>query len=141
VVDAEVDETTGAVRVIEAWCAHDVGRAINPGAVESQIHGGFVQGLGYALCEEMVWEDGRLVNPSFMDYKFPGSMEAPDKIHTIILETPEPSHPFGVKGVGEPPLVGAAPAINNAVSAATGLHLKRIPLTPERVLRALVSKS
>ena len=141
VVDAEVDETTGAIRVIEAWCAHDVGRAINPGAVESQIHGGFVQGMGYALCEEMVWEDGRLVNPSFMDYKFPGSMEAPDKIHTVILETPEPSHPFGVKGVGEPPLVGAAPAINSAVSAATGLHLKQIPLTPERVLRALVSKS
>ena len=141
VVEVEVDETTGAVRVVEAWCAHDVGRAVNPGAVESQIQGGFVQGLGYALSEEMLWEDGRLVNPSFMDYKFPGSMEAPDAIHAIILESPEASHPFGVKGVGEPPLVGAAPAINNAVSAATGLRLKQIPLTPERVLRGLVSKS
>ncbi len=140
VVDAEVDETTGAVRVHEAWCAHDVGRAINPGAVESQIQGGFVQGLGYALSEEMLWEDGRLVNPSFMDYKFPGVLEAPDKINTIILETPEKSHPFGVKGVGEPPLVGAAPAINNAISAATGLRLKQIPLTPERVLRGLLEK-
>ena len=120
--------------------AHDVGRAINPGMVESQIEGGFVQGLGYALCEEMLWEDGRLVNPSFMDYKFPGAMEAPDKIHSIVLETPEPSHPFSVKGVGEPPLVGAAPAINNAISAATGLRLKQIPLTPERVLRGLLDK-
>lgn len=140
VVEAEVDETTGHVRVVEAWCAHDAGRAINPGAVESQVHGGFVQGMGYALSEEMLWEDGRLVNPSFMDYKFPGSMEAPDKIHTIILELPEKSHPFGVKGVGEPPLVGAAPAINNAVSAATGIRLKQIPLTPERVLRGLLEK-
>lgn len=140
VVDAEVDEVTGAVRVHEAWCAHDVGRAVNPGAVASQIQGGFVQGMGYALMEEMLWEDGRLVNPSFMDYKFPGTLEAPDKINTIILETPEPSHPFGVKGVGEPPLVGAAPAINNAVSAATGLRLKQIPLTSERVLRGLLGK-
>jgi CO/xanthine dehydrogenase Mo-binding subunit len=140
VVEAEVDETTGAVRVIEAWCAHDVGRAVNPGAVESQVHGGFVQGMGYALMEEMLWEDGRLVNPSFMDYKFPGAMEAPDAINVIILETPEPSHPLGVKGVGEPPLVAAAPAINNAVSAATGLRLKQIPLTPERVLRGLLEK-
>ena len=140
VVEVEVDEVTGQVRVLEAWCAHDVGRAINPGMVESQIEGGFVQGLGYALCEEMLWEDGRLVNPSFMDYKFPGAMEAPDKIHSIVLETPEPSHPFSVKGVGEPPLVGAAPAINNAISAATGLRLKQIPLTPERVLRGLLDK-
>lgn len=141
VVDVEVDETTGAVRVIEAWCAHDVGRAVNPSAVESQIHGGFVQGMGYALTEEILWEDGRLVNPSFMDYKFPGILESPGKINTVILETPEPSHPFGVKGVGEPPLVGAAPAINNAVSAATGLRLKKIPLTPERVLTGLLEKS
>ena len=140
VVEVEVDEITGQVQVLEAWCAHDVGRAINPGMVESQIEGGFVQGLGYALCEEMLWEDGRLVNPSFMDYKFPGTMEAPDKIHTIVLEIPEPSHPFSVKGVGEPPLVGAAPAINNAISAATGIRLKQIPLTPERVLRALLAK-
>ena len=140
VVDAEVDEATGAVNIREAWCVHDVGRAVNPSAVESQIEGGFVQGMGYALMEEMLWEDGRLVNPSFMDYKFPGALEAPDKIHTVILETPEPSHPFGVKGVGEPPLVGAAPAINNAVSAATGVRFKQIPLTPERVLRGLLEK-
>ncbi len=140
VVEIEVDEATGAVEVLEAWCAHDVGRAINPGMVESQIHGGFVQGQGYALMEEMLWEDGRLVNPSFMDYKFPGTLEAPDKIHAIILEMPEMSHPFHVKGVGEPPLVGAAPAINNALSAATGMRLKQIPLTPERVLRGLLEK-
>ncbi len=92
------------------------------------------------FMEEMLWEDGRLVNPSFMDYKFPGTLEAPDKIHANILEMPEMSHPFHVKGVGEPPLVGAAPAINNALSAATGMRLKQIPLTPERVLRGLLEK-
>ncbi len=139
-VEVEVNEATGAVRVVEAWCAHDAGRAINPGAVESQIHGAFTQGMGYALTEELLWEDCRLVNPSFMDYKFPGAMEAPERINAIILETAEVSHPLGVKGVAEQPLVAAAPAINNAVSAATGLRLKQIPLTPERVLAALLAK-
>ncbi|MDP7642661.1 MAG: xanthine dehydrogenase family protein molybdopterin-binding subunit [Alphaproteobacteria bacterium] len=139
-VEVEVDEATGAVRVVEAWCAHDVGRAVNPGAIESQIHGAFTQGMGYALTEELLWEDCRLVNPSFMDYKFPGAMEAPERINAIILETAEVSHPLGVKGVAEQPLVAAAPAINNAVSAATGLRLKQIPLTPERVLAALLAK-
>ncbi len=139
-VEVEVDEATGAVRVVEAWCAHDAGRAVNPGAIESQIHGAFTQGMGYALTEELLWEDCRLVNPSFMDYKFPGAMEAPERINAIVLETPEVSHPLGVKGVAEQPLVAAAPAINNAVSAATGLRLKRIPLTPERVLNALLAK-
>ena len=139
-VEVEVNEATGAVRVVEAWCAHDAGRAVNPGAVESQIHGAFMQGMGYALTEELLWEDCRLVNPSFMDYKFPGAMEAPERINAIILETAEVSHPLGVKGVAEQPLVAAAPAINNAVSAATGLRLKQIPLTPERVLAALLAK-
>ena len=139
-VEVEVNEATGAVRVVEAWCAHDVGRAVNPGAIESQIHGAFTQGMGYALTEELLWEDCRLVNPSFMDYKFPGAMEAPERINAIILETAEVSHPLGVKGVAEQPLVAAAPAINNAVSAATGLRLKQIPLTPERVLAALLAK-
>ncbi len=139
-VEVEVNEATGAVRVVEAWCAHDAGRAVNPGAIESQIHGAFTQGMGYALTEELLWEDCRLVNPSFMDYKFPGAMEAPERINAIILETAEVSHPLGVKGVAEQPLVAAAPAINNAVSAATGLRLKQIPLTPERVLAALLAK-
>lgn len=136
-VEVEVDEITGKVDVIEAWCAHDVGRAINPGAVEGQIQGGFVQGLGYALTEEMVWDGGRLTNPNFMDYKIPCSLDVPFEIHALIVEKPDPLHPFGAKGVGEPPLIGAAAAIPNAIVAATGVRVRKLPVSPERMLRAL----
>jgi CO/xanthine dehydrogenase Mo-binding subunit len=134
-VEAEIDQVTGQVRVIGAWCAHDVGRAINPAMVEGQIVGGFVQGMGYALFEELVWEGGVLINPTMMDYKIPGTMETPP-VAAIIVEEPEPTGPFGAKGVGEPPLVAVAPAIANAV-AATGTRVRRIPMTMERVLDAL----
>lgn len=137
VVEVEVDETTGKVEVIEAWCAHDVGRAINPGAVEGQIQGGFVQGLGYALTEEMVWDGGRLANPSFKHYKIPCSLDVPAEIHALIVAVPDPTHPFGAKGIGEPPLIGAAAAIPNAIAAAAGVRVRKLPVTPERMLRAL----
>ena len=114
-VEAEVDEVTGAVRVLRVWSAHDVGRAINPRMVEGQIQGGFVQGMGYALTEEMQWdESGRLTNPTLMDYKVPTALDAPLEIHPLIIEHPEPSGPFGAKGVGEPGLIGAAASIANA---------------------------
>ncbi len=137
VVKVEVGEITGTVALIEAWYAHEVGRAINPGAVEGQIQGGFVQGLGYALTEEMVWDGGRLANPTFMDYKIPGALDVPHNIHAIIVEIPDPTHPFGAKGIGEPPLIGAAAAIPNAIAAATKRRVRRLPVTPERMLRAL----
>lgn len=137
VVEVEVDEVTGKVDVVEAWCAHDVGRAINPGAVEGQIQGGFVQGLGYALTEEMVWDGGRLINPNFQDYKIPCSLDVPFEINALIVEEPDPLHPFGAKGIGEPPLIGAAAAIPNAIAAATGVRVRRLPVSPERMLRAL----
>jgi CO/xanthine dehydrogenase Mo-binding subunit len=137
VAEVEIDETTGKVDVVAAWCAHDVGRAINPGAVEGQIQGGFAQGLGYALTEEMVWDGGRLTNPTFMDYKIPGSLDLPCEIKALIVEVPDPLHPFGAKGIGEPPLIGAAAAIPNAIAAATGVRVRRLPVTPERMLRAL----
>ncbi len=136
-VEIELDQKTGRVDVLRAWCAHDVGRAINPGAVEGQIEGGFVQGLGYALFEEMVWADGRLINPTLMDYKIPGIADIPVEIHSIIIEDPEPTGPFGAKGIGEPGLVPVAPAIANAIHAATGVRITKLPLTPERVLDAL----
>lgn len=136
-VEVEVDEVTGKVDVVEAWCAHDVGRAINPGAVEGQIQGGFVQGLGYALTEEMVWDGGRLENPNFMDYKIPCSLDVPFDINAIIVEKPDPLHPFGAKGIGEPPLIGAAAAIPNAVASATGVRVRKLPISPERMMRAL----
>jgi CO/xanthine dehydrogenase Mo-binding subunit len=133
IVEVEVDVQTGKVTPIEAWLAHDVGRAINPLAVEGQIQGGFVQGLGYALCEELIWDNGRLCNPTMMDYKIPGTLDVPLAIHAIIVEEPDPSGPFGAKGVGEPGIIGAAPSVANAVAAATGIRIRQIPLTPERV--------
>jgi CO/xanthine dehydrogenase Mo-binding subunit len=139
-VEVEVDETTGEVAVVEAWSAHDVGRAINPLAIEGQIHGGFAQGLGFALTEEMVWDGGTLSNPTMMDYRVPGVWDMPPKLTSIIVEHPEPSGPFGAKAIGEPPLVGVAPAIANAVADAAGIRLRDLPLTPERVLRALMEQ-
>ena len=140
-VETDVDEITGAVRVLRAWSAHDVGRAINPQMVEGQIQGGFVQGMGYALTEEMQWdESGRLTNPTLMDYKVPTALDAPLEIHPLIIEHPEPSGPFGAKGVGEPGLIGAAASIANAIARATGKRLHQLPMTPERVLDALIGE-
>ena len=139
-VEVEVDELTGKTEVTRAWLAHDVGKAINPSAVEGQIQGGFTQGLGYALFEELVWDGGRLVNPTFMDYKIPGAHDVPYEIHPIIVENPEPSGPFGARGIGEPGLVGVAPAIANAVFKATGIRLRSLPLTPEKVLTAMMNE-
>lgn len=140
-VEAEVDEVTGLTRVLRVWSAHDVGRAINPRMVEGQIQGAFVQGMGLALTEEMQWdEDGRLTNPTLMDYKVPTALDAPLEIHPIIVEDPEPSGPFGAKGVGEPGLIGAPASIANAIARATGARLRRLPMTPERVLAALLDE-
>lgn len=139
-VDVEVDETTGKVEVLRAWSAIDVGRAINPMAVEGQIEGAFVQGMGFALLEELVWDGGRLINPSMMDYKAPTSADTPFDIKALIVEAEEPGGPFGAKGAGEIGMNGVAAAIANAVAAATGCRINQLPLTPERVLRATLSK-
>jgi CO/xanthine dehydrogenase Mo-binding subunit len=137
-VEVEVDEVTGQVKVLRAWSAHDVGKAVNRGSCEGQIQGGFVQGLGYALYERLIWDDdGRLANPSFADYKVPGTLDAPAEITPIIIEDPDPTGPFGAKGVGEISLVGVAPAIANAIAAAIGARVRQLPMTPERVLDAL----
>jgi CO/xanthine dehydrogenase Mo-binding subunit len=137
-VEVDVDTATGKVDVRRAWCAHDVGRAINLVACEGQIQGGFVQGMGYALSEAMHWnEDGWLTTTTLADYKIPGVLDAPVEIHPIVIEDPEPSHPLGAKGIGEPSLVGAAPAIANAIHDATGARVRTLPMTPERVLDML----
>jgi len=140
-VEVDVDTATGAVAVRRAWCAHDVGHAINPVSCEGQIQGGFVQGMGYALTEALHWnDDGWLTTTTLADYKIPGVLDVPPDIHAIVLEDPEPSHPLGAKGIGEPSLVGAAPAIANAIRAATGVRLTTLPMTPERVLDALETR-
>ena len=136
-VEIEIDEVTGKVEVIEAWSAHDVGKAINPQSVEGQIQGGVVQGIGYALTESVEWDGGRVVNPTFMDYKIPGALDVPYAIHPIIVEHPEASGPFGAKGVGEPGLIGVGPAIRNAIAHAVGVRLSVMPFSAERVWTAM----
>jgi CO/xanthine dehydrogenase Mo-binding subunit len=140
VVDVEIDEVTGKIEVKRAWSAVDVGRAINPVAVEGQIEGAFVQGMGLALIEEMVWDGARLANPSLMDYKVPTSLDAPYEIHPIIVEAPEPDGPFGAKGVGEIGINAVPAAIANAAATATGTRFNALPLAPERVLTAILEQ-
>ncbi|QSQ20515.1 xanthine dehydrogenase family protein [Pyxidicoccus parkwayensis] len=140
VAEVEVDEVTGKVEVLEAWSVHDVGRALNPAAAAGQVQGGFVQGLGYALTEELVWKDGHLANPSMSGYKVPGPLDVPVAIHPVLLEHSSGPGPFGAKGVAEVSIVGVAPAVSNAIRHATGACVRRIPATGERVLRALLAR-
>ncbi|GAG50166.1 unnamed protein product, partial [marine sediment metagenome] len=138
-VEVEVDTQTGEVTVLKIAAAHDVGRAINPMAVEGQIHGGVSMGLGYGLYEELVVEEGRVLNPNFADYALPTALDMPE-IETIIIETDDPAGPFGAKGMAEPACIPTAPAIANAVYDAVGVRIKDLPITPEKVLKALKEK-
>lgn len=132
-----VDPETGQVRVLDYVAAQDVGRAINPAEVEGQIHGGVVQGIGWALFEGMTYdEDGQLLTSTFMDYALPLSHDAPT-ITPLLVEVPSAIGPFGARGVGEPPVVPVAAAIANAIKDAVGAHLSQLPMTPERVFDAL----
>lgn len=132
-----VDVETGEVRVEKIVSALDVGMPINPSGVEGQNDGGVTQALGYALCEEMVYdEQGRLLNPRFGPYHIFQAHEMPE-LHPITVETWEPNGPFGAKAAAEIPIDAVAPAIVNAVADATGIRIRELPLTPERVLRAL----
>jgi len=140
VVEVEVDEATGGVRVVGAWSAADVGRAINPQMAAGQVEGAFVQGMGYALTEELVWDGARLANPSLMDYKIPTFAEVPETLRAFLVESDEPSGPFGAKSVGELGINGVAAAIANAVADATGVRVQQLPMTGERVLRGLLGR-
>jgi xanthine dehydrogenase molybdenum-binding subunit len=134
--EVEVDVETGAVRVTRLVCANDVGRAINPMAVEGQIEGGAQMGLGYALTEELIVRGGRVLNPNLLDYRIFTSADMP-ALETIIVETDDPGGPFGAKGVGEMGGTPTAAAIANAIYDAVGVRLTQVPMTPERVLAAL----
>jgi CO/xanthine dehydrogenase Mo-binding subunit len=137
--EVEVDIETGMVRVLSLAAAHDVGRAINPMIIEGQIEGSLIQGLGYALLEEVRQHEGRPIGPDLERYLVPMSTDLPELV-PIIVETHEPSGPLGAKGVGEAGLVPTAAAIANAVESAIGVRLTRLPITPERVLAALKAR-
>jgi CO/xanthine dehydrogenase Mo-binding subunit len=136
--DVEVDPETGVTRVVRYTAAQDVGKAIHPAYVEGQLQGGAVQGIGWALNEEYVFDAaGRMENPAFLDYRMPVASDLP-MIDAILVETkPNPVHPYGVKGVGEVPIVPPLAAVANAVRNATGVRIPALPLSPPRVLAAL----
>jgi CO/xanthine dehydrogenase Mo-binding subunit len=134
VVDVEVDPDTGKVTILRYTATQDVGTAIHPSYVEGQIQGGVVQGVGWALNEEFVYrDDGSMANSSFLDYRMPTSLDLP-MIDTVLVEVPNPGHPYGVRGVGEVPIVPPLAAIANAVSRATGKRMTDLPMSPGYVL-------
>jgi xanthine dehydrogenase D subunit len=128
----DVDTELGLVKVVELACAQDVGRAMNPQAVEGQIHGGSAQGLGLALMEEIQVSGGKVRNPSFTDYLIPTILDMPP-MRLDVLELADPHAPYGLRGVGEPPTISSTPAIVAAIRAATGLALTRVPVRPEHI--------
>lgn len=138
--EVEVDTETGEVRVIELVNAHDIGRAINPAAVEGQLEGGIQQGLGFVLSEDIRYDEaGRMLNNSFTDYKMFGPCDMP-RITTILVENADPVGPFGAKSVGESGLVSPVGAVANAIYNAIGIQFTDAPITPEKVLKAILEK-
>jgi CO/xanthine dehydrogenase Mo-binding subunit len=137
IVDVEADKETGAVKILRYTVVEDAGKAINRRQVEGQYQGGAAQGAGWALNEEYIYgEDGRLQNPSFLDYRMPVASDLP-MIDTVIVEVPNPKHPYGLRGVGEVPVVPTLAAIANAVAKAIGVRPRELPMSPPRLLKLI----
>jgi CO/xanthine dehydrogenase Mo-binding subunit len=140
IVDVEVDHDTGKVTILRYTAVQDAGRAIHPSYVEGQIQGGVVQGIGWALNEEFVYtNNGNMVNSSFLDYRMPTTLDLP-MIDTVIVEVPNPGHPYGVRGVGEVPIVPPPAAVANAIYRATGKRMTDLPMSPGYILSKLQEK-
>ncbi|MEX0793682.1 MAG: xanthine dehydrogenase family protein molybdopterin-binding subunit [Pirellulaceae bacterium] len=137
IVDVEVDPETGKVKILRYTAIQDAGKAIHPSYVEGQMQGGAVQGIGWALNEEYYWRaDGTMANASFLDYRMPTCYDVP-MIDTIIVEVPNPDHPYGVRGVGETPIVAPPAAIAAAIYHATGVRMSELPMSPPRLWKAI----
>ncbi len=139
VIDVEVDTDTGIVQVLNVYTTADIGKAINPKNVEGQIEGGTVQGIGMALMEEQVIKEGITLNPDLTGYLIPTSMDTPHFV-TRLVENEDSGGPFGAKGIGEPATIATAPAIANAIYDAIGVRIYHLPITPEKILKALKEK-
>lgn len=137
--DVEVDPETGKVKILRFTIFQDVGKAINPTQVEGQMQGGAAQSIGWALHEYYAWDKGKLRNPTLLDYREPTALDLP-MLDTCIVEVPAPDGPFGVRGVGEPPIVPAPAALANAIYRAVGVRLTKLPMTPEAVFWAIQAK-
>jgi len=139
-VKIEIDKQTGKVRILKAVEALDAGKAINPMNVKHQIYGGLLQGFATALYEDMRFdENGKILNPNFTDYKIPTSLDIPDEVVPIIVEVPQPDGPYGARGIGEHPMIPAAPIIANAVEDALGVRIKSMPMTAEKIAMAILN--
>ena len=139
-VDVEVDPETGKVTILRYTAIQDAGKAVHPSYVEGQMQGGAVQGIGWALNEEYQFDEhGHMRNPTMLDYRMPTALDVP-MIDTVIVEVPNPSHPFGVRGVGETPIVPPPPALANAIYRAVGVRMRSLPMSPPRVLRAIMER-
>ncbi len=137
IVDLEVDQDTGKVDILRYTAVQDAGKAVHPSYVEGQMQGGVVQGIGWALNEEYFFNgNGQMMNPTFLDYRMPTSLDLP-MIDTVIVEVANPGHPFGVRGVGEVPIVPPMAAIANAIHQATGARMSCLPMSPGKVLETL----
>ena len=136
-VEVSVDLGTGHIRVDRVTSVHDVGKAINPQLVKGQIEGAIVQAHGYVLSENLVIENGRIVNPRFSGYLIPGIGDVPEQVDSVVLELADPLGPWGARGVAEMPYISYAPAVIAAVHDATGIWFDEFPLTPSRVLAAI----
>jgi len=141
ICDLEVDPETGRVTILRYTTAQDAGTAIHPSYVEGQMQGGVAQGIGWALNEEYIHnKKGVMENPGFLDYRIPVASDLP-MIETIIVEVPNPKHPYGVRGVGEVGIVPPMPAVANAIHNAVGVRLREAPMSPVKVLKALNQKN
>jgi CO/xanthine dehydrogenase Mo-binding subunit len=141
IVDVEVDTETGRVEILRYTAIQDAGKAVHPCFVEGQMQGGAVQGIGWALNEEYVYgEDGKLENPGFLDYRIPVCSDVP-MIDTVIVEVPNPSHPYGVRGVGETPIIPPMAAITSAIEQAIGIRFNALPMSPPKVLAAIEARN
>ena len=141
IAEVEVNAETGEIRLKKVWAAHDVGKAINPMHVEGQIQGAISQAQGWTLLEDFIVQDGQIRTQSFADYLIPTVYDMPDEIHPLILEVADPQGPYGVRGVGEMPMLVLAPAILDAIHDATGIWFDRLPVKAEDLLLALHARA
>jgi CO/xanthine dehydrogenase Mo-binding subunit len=135
--EVEVDTETGQVKVLQLVSVGDTGTAINPGHCEQQLTGAALTHLGLTLFEEMIFEDGQLINGSLLDYQVASINDVPDSVRPVVVQVPHESGPFGAKGAGETGALTVAPAVANAIEDAVGVRIRDLPITPEKVLRAL----
>jgi CO/xanthine dehydrogenase Mo-binding subunit len=141
IVDVEVDPETGKTQVLRFTVVQDAGKAVHPSYVEGQMQGGSVQGIGWGLNEEYFYaSSGQMANPTFLDYRMPTTLDLP-MIDTVIVEVANPGHPYGVRGVGEAPIVPPPAALANAISHAAGVRMTKLPMNPAAIMEVVWEKS